>query len=148
MSIRKAATSAAALFLVAGLAGAGEQVGPPEPRRATRVDLRLYEGPGPLRAAAIDAAWVAGAGAFDVAVSRYAQDRCPSCSELNPLARATGGRFDTSDAALLKAGFTAGFALVSYELHKAGRHREAKLARWVVVGVWVGAGLVGVVQSR
>jgi hypothetical protein len=146
----KTATIALGLLLVVPAAGAAsdELVGPPAPEPRF-VALRLAERPiSARREAAFDVAWMAGAAGFELATKVYALDRCSSCYEANPLARAADGGVEISKAVLLKAAATAGVGALCYKFHREGHHRKAKLARWIVVGVWITAGAVNLVQAH
>jgi hypothetical protein len=75
-------------------------------------------------------AWMAGAGALDLASTKYALGRCQGCYEAHPLMQSASGRVAVKMAA------TAAGGLLCYELRKHGHAREAKWIRWGVVALW------------
>lgn len=124
----------AALILAAPLEGA-EMVGPPEPRT-------LAVEATPWRQTQTDLAWMAGAAALDLGTTEFALRRCKTCREGNPLGGSLNARLG------LKLGVTAGVSVLCHHLHKHGRHREARISRWIVVGGWVAASVVNLTHSR
>jgi hypothetical protein len=137
--------AAVLLALLIAPASADELHGPPAPDRRA-----IVEEPAPraFRGAARDVAWMAGAAGFDLVTKAHALDHCPSCFEANPIMRDADGGLDLSQALLWKAGATAGVGALCYTLRRRGHEREAKIARWVVVAVWVGAGVVNVARAH
>ena len=89
------------------------------------------EGPARLRAASVDAAWIAGAAALDLSASRYGLSQCARCYEANPVMRSTGG------AVAMKLAATGIGVAWADHLRRKGDRRGAKIVRWTLVGLQV-----------
>ena len=114
---------------------AEELVGPPAPQRRSPPQDAVHQ-------TRTDLAWIVGAAVLDLGTTELALSRCPSCVEGNPLAG------DRSARLALKLGYSAATGVLCYKLHKAGRHRDAKYARWATVGIWVAASVVNMTHLR
>jgi hypothetical protein len=83
-----------------------------------------------MDAGATDVAVLSLAAAADLASTHVAMQR--GAVELNPLMREPAAAF------VFKAATVAGTAALCSELRDRGHSRAAKVARWVVAGVWLG----------
>lgn len=88
---------------------------------------------GRLRAAAVDAVWIGGAGGVDLWSTERALGRCPGCYEGHPWMR--GGLPARVGMKLAMTG--AGVAWADH-LRRKGDRRGARLVRWGLVGLQLG----------
>ncbi len=147
-------TSAAVLFLAGLCLGSGsavagdrpqeEQVGPPELQTsaAPAPEAASLAEPSRLRQASVDAAWIGGAAALDLGLSRYGLAHCHACYEGHPLMRS-----DSLAVAMKLAGTAVGVAWADH-LRQKGDRRGAKIVRWGLVGLQVALAGNALVQAR
>jgi hypothetical protein len=76
--------------------------------------------------------WVGMASAADLGTTGWALHKCPTCYEQNPL-----GVNVESRIALKLAAMTGTMGAI-WKLEKSGHSKEAKIARWIYVGVCAG----------
>jgi hypothetical protein len=89
-----------------------------------------------------DVSWVGGAAMLDLGATWWAERRCPTCYEANPLMRSTGTRL------AVKAATSATVVWGCYELRRRGHDRAARIFRWMAVAVWSGVAVNNVLQTR
>ena len=134
------------LLFLASPVWSGELVGPPAPLLAA--DKLLEVRNVRTRNVLVDVAWMGGAGALDVATTRYALRTCSECYEANPLFRAGDRSFQLTKAIVAKMAITGVATFACYELRKTGHRRAAKITRWTVVAIWVAAGFVNATHAQ
>ncbi len=98
---------------------------------------------GRLRAAAADAAWIAGAGAVDLWTTQHALSRCSSCYEGTPWMRGS-----LPARVGLKLAMTGAGVAWADHLRRKGDRRGARLVRWGLVGLQVGFAAWNLRQAR
>ena len=98
--------------------------------------------PGRLRAAAVDAGWMATGAGLDLGASRWAFARCSTCYEGNPVMRSV------PTAIVIKAAGIGMGTLVCDHLRQHGHPRGARIFRWVVVGAQIALAGNAIAASR